>query len=458
MEGPDGQMDEFLVDRSRFSLWEMALFRVSDSGERLQTLVGEISEILDQFSNLIGNCCQVSTDTFNHPDQDGYVIPEKPVCDLLNIPYLSSRIYVRDFQAFEKVFDDVMTVKEEPAQVKVEPEYSPDYQPDLYNFDIDLNDDDGKDTHSKKSASSATSKRVKPDLTEQRDFCISKSYQSDFPVDEDSFNDMKAGRVPMKCPNCPVTFQTLYGMVRHFRNKKCKFVPNITNFKEVKDELDGRLKFVCTFPGCSDSDRLWKTKDYLYKHWGEAHESSCDLRVSCRHCDKKFLTKGVLRLHLHAKHKREEGKVYSCSLCGKMMANMTALRDHEMRHKGIKRFRCEHCGHQTITKSALNSHLKYSHAELFGVILRSHVCDQCGKSFKAKSALREHMWTHSEQPHPQFQCPICSKYLKQSNSFKKHMMNVHKVHHSCDCCPKVFATEAGLIRHKVDIHGGAVVL
>ena len=145
---------------------------------------------------------------------------------------------------------------------------------------------------------------------------------------------------------------------------------------------------------------------------------------------------------------------------GKQLPDATSLRDHEMRHKGVKQFKCDVCGHMTVTKTALQSHVRYNHPEKapnykpFG----EHICHECGKCFKSKGALSEHSWTHSNQQHPQFQCPICHKYMKQSNSFRKHMSNVHKVHHKCDECTKTFPTKFGLVRHKIDCHGGTLDL
>ena len=92
----------------------------------------------------------------------------------------------------------------------------------------------------------------------------------------------------------------------------------------------------------------------MSQHWNDAHAKESDLKVACPDCDQKFITKGVLALHTHAKHKRS----LSCSQCGKMVADATSLRDHEMRHKGIKQFKCEVCGHETVTKTALQSHIR----------------------------------------------------------------------------------------------------
>ena len=38
------------------------------------------------------------------------------------------------------------------------------------------------------------------------------------------------------------------------------------------------------------------------------------------------------------------------------------------------------------------------------------------------------------------------------------MSNVHKVHHKCDECTKTFPTKFGLVRHKIDCHGGTLDL
>ena len=49
--------------------------------------------------------------------------------------------------------------------------------------------------------------------------------------------------------------------------------------------------------------------------------------------------------------------------------------------------------------------------------------------FSKQSALKvHHTKAHqSTEPDPKFKCDICGKFLKQQNSYSKHLMNVHKI-------------------------------
>ena len=84
-----------------------------------------------------------------------------------------------------------------------------------------------------------------------------------------------------------------------------------------------------------------------------------------------------------------------------------------------------------------------------------HKCEICGKLFLGAYKLREHMPTHNDKPDPKFQCPICpNKFLKQENSFRKHMMNVHDHGQACnvDGCGKKFFSADALKIHQRGVH------
>ena len=125
----------------------------------------------------------------------------------------------------------------------------------------------------------------------------------------------------------------------------------------------------------------------------------------------------------------------------------------------IKRWngRCWKCSFsQTFAESAKRAHIRYVHPEKVGKAEEQHQCELCGKSFNKKANLKSHMaYSHSnnEGPNPKYQCHICSKYLKQSNSYGKHMRNVHGVGERCDICNKLYCLKNSLGIHKRDCHG-----
>jgi len=293
-------------------------------------------------------------------------------------------------------------------------------------------------------------------------------YQPDhYPMDLDTFNQMKAGVLPKVCPLCGMTFDTLHGMTRHFIYKRCRknILPPNMEFEEIKDETKEKgFKYICKWPGCPtvEMGKVWSNRYAFHSHWNNEHAAPEDLTVACNQCPKRFITSVLLKVHERSKHPKQDGQVYTCSFCGKVFTNFKSLQGHEKTHRRKNQnveLKCELCSYTTLVESHLKGHIRYNHPEAINAqpIKKNHVCDQCGKGFRTAAALGEHSWTHSTQPHPQFQCPICHKYMKQANSFRKHMSNVHKVHHSCKDCPKSFPTETGLIQHRNKVHGSLLI-
>ena len=46
-------------------------------------------------------------------------------------------------------------------------------------------------------------------------------WHKDYWVDKDTFDSMRSGEIPSKCPKCPKVFKRLFGLVRHWRGDKC---------------------------------------------------------------------------------------------------------------------------------------------------------------------------------------------------------------------------------------------
>ena len=117
---------------------------------------------------------------------------------------------------------------------------------------------------------------------------------------------------------------------------------------------------------------------------------------------------------------------------------------------------CEICGQKIRRGDSILHHKRSLHPELIGYDIeeakKQNTCHLCGKGFISKYKLSEHMSSHNDKPDPKFQCPICNKYMKQSNSFRKHMVNVHKKGFTCEICQKMFYDADYLTRHLRDVH------
>ena len=98
--------------------------------------------------------------------------------------------------------------------------------------------------------------------------------------------------------------------------------------------------------------------------------------------------------------------------------------------------------------------MRTMHPEKLGVDRVMYTCDQCGKEFKWEQGLKQHMKIeHADyKPDSKFKCHICSKQLKQNNSYRKHMVNVHGMGERCNVCSKLCMDKAGLEYHTKKFH------
>ena len=86
--------------------------------------------------------------------------------------------------------------------------------------------------------------------------------------------------------------------------------------------------------------------------------------------------------------------------------------------------------------------------------MRLQQCEQCGKEFKNIANLKAHVKSmHSTGPDVKYKCHICSKQLKQDNSYRKHMANAHGIGERCEHCNKLYKTKKVLELHIKRVHG-----
>merc|ERR1712029_814201 len=297
-------------------------------------------------------------------------------------------------------------------------------------------------------------------------------WKESYPLDQETFYRMKGKELDLTCPHCKFTFNSSLKssfslLVRHFdeiylkgKCKKDKYAvkPPPDMIIEINDSDCKKAKYTrytCAFTNCPEYGKMWHSKYDVWNHWQNEHIDSVDNPVLCNHCPKKLVSSFMLELHMKQKHFRLEGKKFTCSVCGAIKDSMSMLRNHERRHQSSKTFKCEYCDFKTNIKTNLTGHQKRMHESELGIQPTYVACDRCGKKFKGKGNLRSHMdyCNQSSTPDPKYQCPVCNKQLKQDNSFRKHMANVHGVGERCDTCNKLYKTKEVLERHIKIAHG-----
>lgn len=129
-----------------------------------------------------------------------------------------------------------------------------------------------------------------------------------------------------KCPDCPCTFATTFGLFRH---------------RVRHHNIEHNLKlFNC--PQCS--------KDFFSSSELNLHQQrhSTTKEYVCPQCHKGFKVKGNLRTHMRT-HTKE--KLYRCDICSGSFSHPYSLLSHRRIHTNDLPFKCEVCDKSKYRKS-----------------------------------------------------------------------------------------------------------
>ncbi|KAI8046339.1 zinc finger protein 99 isoform X1 [Drosophila gunungcola] len=178
------------------------------------------------------------------------------------------------------------------------------------------------------------------------------------------------------------------------------------------DDIVPRQRHTGKF-NCQFCNKVFKNHSRMAKH----RLIHLDNRphFQCSQCDRVYLTKQALKVHVDSKH-RQSGM--SCDTCGKVFGIAKALEIHKRFHTRDFPYACDLCERRFAQRSHLTVHQQVKHTG------SRFICEfpDCQKSFTSSSSLRNHECTHTAMP---FECAHCQQSFPARNKLRVHIERKH---------------------------------
>lgn len=142
----------------------------------------------------------------------------------------------------------------------------------------------------------------------------------------------------------------------------------------------------------------------------------------------RFKIQEYLELHIRNQHSDnpiKQRQKNPCSICGKILSSLIALKNHEERHylnllppEQVKKFFCDVCGQSFRMKSYLFNHMNNVH------IRSKYSCNYCSRGFYKKQEMLDHVRQYHTMETP-FQCDFegCGKSFSRKKNHLIHMVS-----------------------------------
>uniref|UniRef100_A0A2A4K7B4 C2H2-type domain-containing protein n=1 Tax=Heliothis virescens TaxID=7102 RepID=A0A2A4K7B4_HELVI len=302
------------------------------------------------------------------------------------------------------------------------------------------------------------------------------------------FTDIKSHIMPfkfedskLKCSFCPHTFDRFKMLQEHMYTHYDNYVCDVCHAGFVNQRMlanhsvshkVGRFK-------CTHCDEEFETIQKKRYHEKMVHLMSLN---KCGYCDEKFLWYPQKCAHMAEVHGKAIMKPQECKACNKIFESKRKLQIHVRRdHLLERRFKCTECEMEFFTKALLKNHMvKHSGVKMFP-------CKVCNKSYSLMKGLREHMKIHNNDK--RFKCvqrnvnatiqlgnhknvTRTRRRIEEPKDIKineitKHRSNIHLIlqctnatpircrggiGYACSFCADEFPDPADLKKHTIEVH------
>ncbi|XP_023939842.2 zinc finger protein 1 homolog isoform X3 [Bicyclus anynana] len=222
----------------------------------------------------------------------------------------------------------------------------------------------------------------------------------------------------LKCVYCKVVFnkfkKLLEHMNRHYRNCVCDICgAGFINRSTFTVHYHGHS--LGHFP-CHHCEKVFDTKRKQRSHEMAIHIHA-QKSYKCGYCNEHFSTHWKKEKHISSEHGVNLREI-KCQVCDKVCLTANSLRIHVKRdHLKERRFECKVCDYRFFGSQELREHM-VKHTGI-----RDYKCDICLKSYGKKSTLREHIRIHADDR--RFKCGHCDLAFIQKCSLNNHLRSKH---------------------------------
>lgn len=171
---------------------------------------------------------------------------------------------------------------------------------------------------------------------------------------------------------------------------------------------------------------------------------------TCSQCDFASLWPNSLQRHVREVHGAPRARNHLCELCGLSFQDLSSLSYHARVHDDKREFACISCDKRFVLRGHLSVHMAVVHKNA-GKLFE---CTECDQKYPFLYMLKSHQKIVHRNERP-FKCPHCEMPFPRTCDVLRHVRSVHEGRHdyNCDVCNKTFKGRTGLMLHRENQHG-----